>query len=147
MKFTTTIFALLSAAAASLAAPTSEAKSMTAAVPQWTIEGIKREVNADDTSATWSFGINTQTEPVTPCSFTVTGSPASRTDSSGHVCGPYTISTGWDGQFGEGNGFTVLAVVDQGRKLIAWPSYTDKQLEGGNVVTPDQSWAVSNIAV
>ncbi|KAI1494856.1 hypothetical protein F5X96DRAFT_614769 [Biscogniauxia mediterranea] len=145
MKFATAFLSLLSATA-SLAAPVAEVKSMTAA-GQWTVEGMKRVCDAADTSCTWTFAINTGTAPATACSFTVTGSPASRTNSNGHVCGPYTISTGWDGQFGEGNGFTVLAVVDQAAKLIAWPSYTDKQLAGGNVVTPDQSWAVSNLAV
>ncbi|KAI1073799.1 small secreted protein [Whalleya microplaca] len=142
MQFTTTILAaILSATALAAPTPAAEVKSAMADVPQWTIEGLKRVCDQADTSCTWSFGIDTHLAPTTACSFTVTGSPASRTGSSGHVCGDYTVSSGWSGQFGEGNGFTTLSVVDFGKKLITWPAYTDKQLANGAVVTPDLSYA------
>jgi hypothetical protein len=56
------------------------------------------------------------------------------------MCGSYTVTSGWSGQFGAGNGFTVLAVKDTTANLIAYPSYTDNQLAGGAVVA-DQAWA------
>jgi hypothetical protein len=73
------------------------------------------------------------------------GSPASQTDSSGNVCGGYTVGTGWSGQFGAGNGFTTLSVVKNAKKLIIYPSYTDKQLNTGKVVKPDQSYQPQNL--
>ncbi|KAI0004382.1 small secreted protein [Xylariaceae sp. FL0662B] len=141
MQFTTTVLAaILSATALAAPTPAAEVKSAMADAPQWTIESMKRECNTEDTSCTWSFGINTHLAPATPCSFTITGSPASRTDSTGNICGDYTVSTGWSGQFGEGNGFTTLSVIDWGKRLITWPAYTDKQLANGVVVTPDLSF-------
>ena len=76
----------------------------------------------------------------------VTGSPASRQKAGGPgKCGAYTVTSGWSGQFGEGNGFTTLSVVDQAKKLIVWPAYTDKQLAGGKVVKPDQAYAPTKL--
>ncbi|KAI1395290.1 small secreted protein [Hypoxylon fuscum] len=147
MQFTNAILATILSATA-LAAPTpAEAKSAMAAVPEWTIEGMKRVCNSADTSCTWSFGINTHQATVTPCTFTVKGAgkPASQTDSSGSVCGSYTVTSGWSDQFGVENGFTTLSVADYTAKLIAWPAYTDKQLAGGAVVTPDLSFAPTTL--
>ncbi|OTB01868.1 hypothetical protein M426DRAFT_63235 [Hypoxylon sp. CI-4A] len=144
MQFKLATIATTLFAASAIAAPTPAAsKSAMADVEQWTIEGVKRVCDAADTSCTWSFGVNTHqgAAAATPCTFTVKGSPASQTDSAGNVCGPYTVGSGWSGQFGPGNGFTTLSVVDQAAKLIVWPSYTDKELAGGKVVTPDLSFA------
>lgn len=72
-----------------LAAPTpasGNAKSMMAAVPEWTIEGAKRVCDTDDTKCTWSFGINNGTG-TTPCEEVVTGSPASQTNGGPATCG------------------------------------------------------------
>ncbi|KAI4858696.1 small secreted protein [Hypoxylon rubiginosum] len=146
MKFTSAILTTLLSATA-LAAPTPAAsKSAMADVAQWTIESLKRVCDAADTSCTWTFAVDTHVGAATPCSFTVKGSPASQTDSSGSVCGPYTVSSGWSGQFGPGNGFTTLSVVDFSKKLIVWPAYTDKQLAGGAVVSPDLSFAPTSIS-
>ncbi|RYO76203.1 hypothetical protein DL766_001017 [Monosporascus sp. MC13-8B] len=137
MQLTTTLLtALLSATA--LAAP---------AVPDWTIVGMKRTCNKADTSCTWSFKIDTHLAAPTPCSFTVTGNPASHTNANGKQCGPYQVGAGWDGSFGPGQGFTVLSVVDHQKKLIVWPGYTDKELgTTGQVVSPDKSYAPASIA-
>ncbi|KAH9907272.1 small secreted protein [Xylariomycetidae sp. FL2044] len=147
MKFTAALAAAVLSATSSLAAPVAagESKSMMAAAPQWTIESLVRTCNADDTSCDWSFGINTGlAAPATACAFAVQGSPASRAGSSGNVCGAYTVSTGWSGQFQEG--FTTLSVVDFANKLIVWPAYTDGQLVNGQVVVPDQSYAPTTLA-
>ena len=93
----------------------------------------------------WSFKIDEHTAPATSCAFKVTGTPASQTDSSGHVCGGFTVSTGWSGQFGAGKGFTTLSVVDNAKKQIIYPSYTDVQLNPGTVVKPDQSYTPQNL--
>ncbi|CRK23756.1 hypothetical protein BN1708_013790, partial [Verticillium longisporum] len=58
------------------------------------------------------------------------------------TCGPYTVTSSWSGQFGEGNGFTTLAVVNRSSKQIVWPAYTDKQLAKAVVVKPNQSYPV-----
>ncbi|KAI0545128.1 hypothetical protein F4679DRAFT_562161 [Xylaria curta] len=138
MQFTTaTIAAILSATA--LAAP--------AAIPNWSMTGLKRVCNAGDTSCTWSFGINTNTgAAVTPCSFTVTGAPASNSNlNNAQACGTFSVTAGWSGQFGPGNGFTTLAVFNNANRQISWPAYTDAELAGGKTVTPDKSWAVSRL--
>ncbi|KAI0376451.1 small secreted protein [Hypomontagnella monticulosa] len=149
MKFTSTAVAAIFATGA-LAAPTPapEVKSAMANVPQWTIEGMKRGCDAGNTQCTWSFAINTHLEPATPCTFVVKaagGKPASHTDSTGNICGKYTVSSGWSDYFGADNGFTTLSVVDYAAKLIVWPAYTDKQLDAGGVVTPDLSYAPSTL--
>ena len=127
------------------AAATAGAKSMMASVPEWTIEWMVRTCNGADTSCNWSFSIDTHTGNPTACQFTVTGSAASHAPANGVHCGVYTVSSGWSGQFGPGNGFTTLSVVDYTQKLIVWPAYTDKQLANGVVVTPDQSYAPATL--
>lgn len=150
MKFTSTLIAAILSTVA-LAAPANElverqsgtVSMMVAAAPEWTITSMKR-VCASGT-CTWTFGIDDHVAAVTPCTFKVKGSPASQTDSSGNVCGGYTIGTGWSGQFGTGNGFTTLSVVNNAKKQIIYPSYTDKQLSTGKVVKPDQSYQPQNL--
>lgn len=133
--------ALTASVIASPAPAPADAKSMMANVPQWTIERMVRTCNAADTSCKWSFNIDTHTANPTPCQYTVTGKPASHASTNGVRCGVFTISSGWSGQFGPGNGFTTLSVVDYTKKVIVWPAYTDKQLANGVVVRPDQSYA------
>lgn len=140
MHFTTLIPAFLSATA--LAAPTvarAETVSMMAEATTWTIQSLSRVCNDADTSCTWSFGIYNG-NATTPCTEVVTGSPASQTNGGPATCGAYTVTSGWSGQFGAGNGFTTFAVVDYAAGLIVYPAYTDKQVAGGAVVTPDQSY-------
>ncbi|KAH8676112.1 hypothetical protein BX600DRAFT_508291 [Xylariales sp. PMI_506] len=109
---------------------------------RWTIECLSRTCDEHDTVCTWDFTIDThgRHEP-TACSFSVYGHPASETDlTDAACCGDFSVTTGWSGQFGEGNGFTTLAVVNNDNSKIIWPAYTDVQLEGGQVVVPDQSY-------
>ncbi|KAK4039661.1 hypothetical protein C8A01DRAFT_46918 [Parachaetomium inaequale] len=150
MQFNTVFLGLVAAASSAMAAPTldtrSGAVSAMAEVPQWTIKSFTRTCNADDTSCDVTFGVDTQTAPVTNCSYTVTGSPASRASTNGIACGPYTISSGWSGQFGVENGFTTWSVVDWSKRLITWPAYNDRELVNGQAVTPDKSYAPQTLA-
>ncbi|KAH6660544.1 small secreted protein [Truncatella angustata] len=147
MQFSTAITALFASVA--LAAPSvarAEVKSMMAAA-EWTIESLKRTVNADDSVATWEFGIDTQSGAATACKFDVSGHPASQTGlAAPATCGDFQVTTGWSDQFGADNGFTTLSVVNTATKLIVWPSYTDAQLANGAVVTPDQSYTPANLS-
>ena len=144
-----TILLGLMASTGALAAPAqveARAVSAMAATPQWIIKGFKRTCNAQDTSCVVSFAVDTQTALATACTYTVAGTPASRTSTSGITCGPYTISSGWSGQFGPENGFTTWSVVDWSKRLITWPAYTDKELVNGKAVTPDKSYAPQTLA-
>ena len=141
MQFTQLLLATtLFASSAVLAAPVA-GKSMMAAVPEWTIQSMKRVCNDEDTSCDWSFGIYPGSGNATACAFTVTATDASEANGGPATCGDYTVTSGWSGQFGDGNGFTTLAVVDNVSRQIIYPAYTDTQLDGGNVVEPDQSYA------
>lgn len=149
MQLTQTIIAVLAAASSVVAAPTPAEKSMmTQGIPQWTIEGVKRVCNQQDTQCNWTFKINPKIYSKTPVNFVTKSSgstPASRNNGAAQNFGDYTITSGWSGQFGPGNGFTTLAVVDNKNRRITWPAYTDKQVQGGNVVSPDQSYAPQNL--
>jgi hypothetical protein len=145
MQLTQILVTALFAASAAFAAPTANEKSMMAAGPQWIIENMKRVCNNDNSSCTWTFGVNAGSGAATGCTYVVKGSPASRASGGPSNCGDYTITSGWSGQFGEGNGFTTLSVVDNKKRQIVWPAYTDKQLQGGKVVMPDQSYAPASL--
>lgn len=140
---TVLLFAASALAAPSL--PRSDAVSAMAAVPEWTIVDFTRTCNKADTECTVSFAVDTHVSPVTSCSYKVTGAPASRTSTSGIICGPYTISSGWSGVFGPDNGFTTWSLADWSKKLITWPSYQDKELVNGVAVTPNKSYAPQNL--
>ena len=150
MHLNNILFGLVAASSNVLAAPAldtrAESVSAMAEVPQWTIKSFTRTCNAGDTSCTVSFGIDTHTTPVTSCSYTVTGSPASQTSTNGITCGPYTISSGWSGVFGPGNGFTTWSVADWSKRLITWPAYADHELANGVAVSPDKSYAPQTLA-
>ncbi|ORY68359.1 small secreted protein [Pseudomassariella vexata] len=123
-----------------------EVVNMMADCSEWTIRHLKRTCNRHDTSCCWDFAIDTGHHDKTHCSFTIEGHHASRTDISGVDCGPFTVSAGWSGQFGEDNGFYVLSVVDYEEKLIVWPGYTDEELGcNGKVVRPNKSYAPARI--
>ncbi|KAK0634402.1 hypothetical protein B0T17DRAFT_502066 [Bombardia bombarda] len=152
MHFTTAtlLTTLLSTLALAAPAPAAASKSMMASTAQWTIEQAKRVCDAADTSCAWSFTINKHVAGVasTPCAFTTPkdgATPASQSPQTGATCGGFQVTTGWSGQFGPGNGFTTLAVVDLANRLITYPAYTDVQLAGGKVVVPDQSYAPYSI--
>ncbi|VUC34079.1 unnamed protein product [Clonostachys rosea] len=142
MQFSTAALFTTLLSATALAVP-AQVKSM-AASATWTIEGMKRTCNGDDTSCDWSFGINTGAG-TTACAYSVGrdgNTIASRSPNRGTNCGAFTITSAWSGQFGDNNGFTTLSVVDNGARLIAWPAYTDAQLVNGQTVQPDQSYPV-----
>ncbi|KAI0133725.1 hypothetical protein BJ170DRAFT_678657 [Xylariales sp. AK1849] len=143
MHVTTRFLAALLPVTALAAPATSSQIIPRLAEPDWTITSVKRSCNAADTSCVWSFGINTHLSSATPCVFSITGSTASRAANNGHTCGAYTVTSGWSGQWGDGNGFTTMSIVDQARKRIVWPAYTDKQLARGAIVAPDQSYPPS----
>ena len=113
------------------------------ASPPWIIKLFKRSCNAADTECWVSFGVDTQLSPVVNCSYGVKGTQASRRSTDSISCGPYTISSGWNGSFGAGNGFTTWAIANHGQAIVAWPSYADRDLVNGVAVTPDRSFAPS----
>lgn len=146
MHFSTIFLTALAAIPSSLAAPApvADISMMSAAAPQWTIKSFVRTCNAANTSCKYSYSIDTHSgAAATPCTYTVGGNPASRASYNNVKCGTFTISSNWSGQFGAGNGFQTLAVV-QGRTIV-YPAYTDKQLVSGKVVSPDQSYAPQNL--
>lgn len=141
MQFTTVLLSAL-AAATTMAAPVDQldVKLMTATASQWTVQSFTRTCDAADKSCHITFGINRNDgSAAQQCDFSVNGAPASRASFNSVACGDYTLSANWSGQFGEGAGFTTLAVTD--RKQIIYPAYTDKQLVNGQKVSPDQSYA------
>ncbi|KAL2859074.1 hypothetical protein BJX68DRAFT_227769 [Aspergillus pseudodeflectus] len=139
LSLSTLLVTALSAGSALAAPAPAESKSMMVANTQWTITNMKRVCNTADTKCTWTFGINNGAAN-TPCTLVVNGTPASQTNGGPKTCGPYTVTSGWSGQFGPNNGFTTLAVVNQNSRQIVWPAYTDVQLKGGKVVKPDQAY-------
>ncbi|QUC20519.1 uncharacterized protein UV8b_04760 [Ustilaginoidea virens] len=149
MYFAQTIVAALLAATSAVAAPVADGPvNMMATVPRVIFEHVVRNCDAGDNSCTTTFTINPQRFDKQYVSFVNTrngDTPASRNAGAAQSFGDYTITSGWSGQFGPGNGFTVFSVVDHKHKLITYPSYTDKQLANGQVVTPDQSYAPANL--
>ncbi|KAL3468131.1 hypothetical protein BJX64DRAFT_246919 [Aspergillus heterothallicus] len=145
LSLTHLLLALAPLSATTLAAPApSSSKSMMVANTQWTLTSLKRVCNNPDTNCTWSFGITTgSNSTATDCTYVVEGNPASKANGGPATCGHYIISSGWSGQFGPEDGFTTLSVIDEETRRIVWPAYTDKQLEGGQVVRPDQSYTPS----
>lgn len=140
MQLTHTIVAALLACSTALAAPVASEKSMMVAGSEWSIQGLKRVCNAGNTSCTWTFGIKAGSAAATSCTYIVKANDASQANGGPSNCGDYTITSGWSGQFGPGNGFTTLSVVNNKIRQIVWPAYTDAQLQNGVVVKPDQSY-------
>ncbi|KAK6083566.1 small secreted protein [Seiridium cupressi] len=146
MKFTTATLALISSSLA-LAAPTTRAVSA-AAADEWTLEGVTRTCTAEDTTCSWSFGIYTGSDDAIPAVFVVnatSSAPASQANGGPTVFGAYTITSGWSGQFGAGEGFTTISVIDYANKLIAYPAYKDTELGNGTTVSPDRSYPVQSL--
>jgi hypothetical protein len=147
MQITNVFVAALFAANSAFAAPApvSNSVSMMAAVPEWTIENMKRVCNKADTQCDWTFGVNTgvANAKATACTLTVKGTKASRLNGGPAKCGPYTVTSGWSGQFEVG--FTTLSVVDNSKKLIVWPAYNDNEIKDGKVVSPNKKYAPANL--
>ncbi|KAF2731908.1 hypothetical protein EJ04DRAFT_442034 [Polyplosphaeria fusca] len=124
-------------------ATTSVASHM--AATQWTIRGMTRTIDSKDTLCTYDFAIDTNGDGVSKCVYSVVGSPASQTEVSPDFalgCGPFTVSSKWNGVFGDGNGFTTWQVVDYAKKIETFPSYEDWALKNGTAVEPDRSFVV-----
>ncbi|KAI0508296.1 surface protein 1 [Xylaria bambusicola] len=140
MQLTHTLFALFSTSA--LAARVSMSAST-----NWTLEKLVRVCDTADDSCTWTFDINTNEEGVkaTACTYTVAATktePASQSSGGPATCGVFTITSGWSGQFGPDEGFTVISVVDYAKKLIAYAGYTDAMTTNGTTVDPDLTFPV-----
>lgn len=145
MKFSAALFTL-SAALGVSAAPAAESVNMMAATPQWTIRDLKRYCRPDDSLCYWKFGIDTGNNKPYECRYNVEGPNASKKRSAGpSTCGDYTVTSGWSDQFGADQGFTTLSVVSNPKRQIIWPAYTDKQLAGGKIVKPDQSYSPASL--
>ncbi|KAI1139541.1 hypothetical protein F5Y05DRAFT_326174 [Hypoxylon sp. FL0543] len=148
MQLPTILTLLAATATTTLAAPLSMAAPDAA---EWTIESLSRTCNGNDTACVWAFGVNTGDPGVAVTSvanYTVAASPdapASRAVGGPQVFGNYTVTSTWSGQFGDGQGFTTLSVIDYAKGLIVYPAYKDTQLVNGQVVTPDQSYPVQNL--
>lgn len=130
MYFTSGVLALL-------AATTAVAAPLTSRDTTWTIEGMHRPCNSDNTQCTWEFSINNGAGQVTACTMVVNGANASELNGGPATCGDYTVTSGWSGQFGPGQGFTTLAVKDA--TDIIWPAYTDTELANGKTAV-DKSY-------
>lgn len=141
----------LLAATAATALPSRRAeqtKSMMADAPEWTIESLKRNCKGDDSRCVFEFYVNTHKADPVWCKFAIDapeGEKASQTDGPAQECGPFTVTSGWSGQFGPDEGFTVLSIVNYETRLIIWGGYTDKQVASGKPVKPDQSYAPVSI--
>ncbi|OQE47165.1 hypothetical protein PENCOP_c001G01141 [Penicillium coprophilum] len=105
----------------------------------WTIREMKRVCNDENTSCTWTFGIDSGPE-ITDCTYVVEADDASHANGGPSKCEEYSISSGWSGQFDPTNGFTTLSVVNDELRQQIWAGYTDSQLVDGEVVKPDQSY-------
>ncbi|KAK5632618.1 hypothetical protein RRF57_008332 [Xylaria bambusicola] len=139
MQLTHTLFAFFSASA--LAARVSMSAST-----NWTLEKLVRVCDAADDSCTWTFDINTnEGVAATKCTYTVAATktqPASQSNGGPVMCGVFTITSGWSGQFGPDQGFTVISVVDYAKKLIVYAGYTDAMTTNGTTVDPDLTFPV-----
>jgi hypothetical protein len=147
MQVTSFLVAALFTASGALAAPAPATGVSMMADTQWTIESVKRTCNSADTSCDWNFGINNGSKS-TACKLTVKSTKdkkASEAPGGPVTCGPYTVTSGWDGSWGAGNGFTTLAVVDNEKKLIVWPAYTDKEVKDGKAVSPNKKYTPAKI--
>lgn len=137
---------LLAFIASTTSALPTTTKSMATANAEWTLTSFTRTC-PNDLTCSYSFGIDTQTSAITPCSYDISslsGSPTAADTNYGNIkCGIFTISSGWSDQFGAGDGFSTLAVTDG--TSIVYPAYTDVQLASGVVVSPDQSYPVQSL--
>jgi hypothetical protein len=152
------VAAILSVASLASAAPAAADTQSASAATEWVITGLSRACNAGDTECTWRFGIQTSATANTACEYKTVaagGRPASKAlaggpagtcgippGQPGSVDGVFTVTSGWSDQFGADHAFTTLSVVNNGRREIVYPAYTDAQVAGGRVVSPNLSFPV-----
>ncbi|VUC24295.1 unnamed protein product [Clonostachys rosea] len=143
MQFSKTLLSLLPASLA-LAGPAprpADLKSMRADEPDWIIESLKRTCNDADTQCDWTFRINTQGADSTDCTYSVQGSPASHATGALERCGVFTVQAGYNDQLGEDKKYYAVSIHDEARGLIVFASYSVEQIEGGQIVSPDQRYS------
>ncbi|CAI6088517.1 unnamed protein product [Clonostachys chloroleuca] len=117
---------------------------------EWTIESMQRVCNDNDTSCTWTFRVNTHAEGIKPTSVEYIVKSTNNTTASRSIGGPskfgiFTVTSTWRDYFGLEGAWTTLSVIDYGRRLLVYPAYTDKQVEDGDVVKPDQVYVPENV--
>lgn len=129
MQLSQTLLAVALAATSASAAPTS-VQSMSVG-QEWTVQHAKRSCDEGDNTCTWDWIIDDHAKPI-HCNFVTKRygrTPASRGINQGpQKCGPYVTTSNYSDQFGPGNGFTALAIVDQSRGVKIFPAYNDKEL-------------------
>lgn len=139
MHFTT----IVAFAATALAAP---ARIMSQAGETWTIENLQRRcTSTPKNECVWTFRINTHTSGVasTDVRYIVNGTstiPPSRAVGGPSTFGKYTVTSTWSDYFGVEEAWTTMSVIDYKRGVLVYPAYTDKQLKGGSIVKPDQTY-------
>ncbi|KAI3317023.1 surface protein 1 [Xylariaceae sp. AK1471] len=143
MQLTNTLFALFSTSAVATTLSTF-------ASTEWTLDSLTRVCDGADASCTWKFGINTNEAGVnaTACTYVVKSTPtapASQSNGGPVSCGVFNVTSGWSGQFGPGQGFTVVSVVDYAKKLIVYAGYTDTSVGNGTAVDPNLSFPVQTL--
>ncbi len=133
------LIAAATLATAAFAAPAPKANAKNGdRIGTWTIEGLTRACSG---GCTWEFLVERHdgSQPLV-CTFAQPGGPQSDVQSPQACGGPYTVTLGWSGVFGPGNGFSTLALKDSQDGQISWPSYNDAALAGGSA--PDSDFAV-----
>jgi len=148
MLTSTTLLTLLATAGTTLAAPTSNPNTLPvraihdAFVPAWSV-GYTRSCPSDASCLITlhiearEFASGEERTHKQSCQIVVqatSGGPiASQTAYTGRPCGIYTVGSSWSGQFGPGNGFTTLSVVETEKNLIVWPAWSDAEVPGEGV--------------
>lgn len=130
MLFTKPFVAAILATTASAAAVKRDAN--------WTIRDTSRACAGDYSSCTWSFTIDNNMGDQTGCTFVTyahDGQGADRASGGPSDCGVYQgITSGWSGQFGDGNGFTTFAAKRYDHNVIGFFSFTDAEVANGQHV-------------
>lgn len=137
-------------AATAIAAP---ARFMPQTGEQWTIESLQRRCTLQPRNeCVWTFRVNTHAEDVEPTEVRYIVNGTDDTLPSRAVGGPsdfgiFTVTSTWTDYFGIEDAWTTLSVIDYERGVLVYPAYTDKQLAGGPIVKPDQTYVPEAIPI
>ncbi|PHH92843.1 hypothetical protein CDD83_4515 [Cordyceps sp. RAO-2017] len=129
MLFAQSFVAALVAAVSVSAAPTAD--------ETWALRGLHRDCAKDGKACTWTFNIDNNAGNKTACTHVTesqNGKPASQSHGGPTFCSPYRLESSWDQR-----GFSVIGVLDQGRNVIGYFGYDDKEVPNGRVVSPDHT--------
>lgn len=108
----------------------------TASAEDWSLEHLIRWCYFDNRLCLWEFSINTGVGTPSFCMHAVasTGAKlANEHDGCPTDCGDFRVTSGWSGQFGPGEGFTTLSVINTAQAKVAFFSYKDTEVESGAV--------------